>query len=149
MKIRTSLLRKAPKILKLWACLGVLPLLFAAPASAQSLVGVWSSQTHTPEGINSADFLGFNANGTVQHRSVWTDPTGRGSGQSLCQDVYQFNGQMVAMRWGGCQACGAGGCYSDTNVLLMQQRLWGGPFMVRFLNAYAAEIGGSVYHRQQ
>ncbi len=149
MKIRTSLLRNAPNVSKLWACFGVLSLLFFSPASAQSLAGVWSGQTHTPEGINGVDFLGFNANGTVQHQGVWTDPTGQGSGQFRCQGVYQFNGQRVAMRWGACEMCGAGGCYSNTNVLLMQQRLWSGPFMVRFLNAYAAEIGGSVWHRQQ
>ncbi len=40
MKIPTSPLREAPKIRKLWACFGVLSLLFIAPASAQSLAGI-------------------------------------------------------------------------------------------------------------
>ncbi len=143
MKIRTGLLCEAPKVRKLWACFGVLPLLFFTPASAQSLAGVWSSSNVSPYGARTVQFFRFNSNGAVQLEMGASNSQGGGSVIVRCQGAYQFNGQTVAMRWSACQSCGGlAGC-TPTNMVP------GGPFYVRFMDNYTVDIGGEVYHRQQ
>ncbi len=147
MKIHTSPLRGAPKVRKLWACFGVLSLLFITPASAQSLVGTWSTTSQT-DAVSGYMFLRFNSNGVVQGEMGVADLQQRGgSGTTRCSGAYQFNGQMLAMRWSACQACGAAGCYpvSTSNAT----SVFGGPFSVRFMNNSTVDIGGQVYNRQQ
>ena len=143
MKIHTSLLRKAPKVRKLWACFGVLPLLFLTPASAQSLVGVWSGTYTNPDGLRGFTFLRFNADGSMQKQIGWSDPRGQGSGTARCQGTYQFNGQMAAIQLTACRMCSASGCESR------QGYFPGPPANVTFIDDYTINIGGDVYHRQQ
>ena len=147
MKIHTSLLRKVPKVRKLWACFGVLSLLFFTPASAQSLVGVWSTTFRVGYTGNGVSFIRFSPNGAVQLEMASADSQGGASAMRRCQGTYQFNGQMVAMQWASCQDCNGFGCYfSNTSMVSTWLR---GPFYVRYIDSQTVDIGNQVYHRQQ
>ena len=91
-------------------------------------------------------FMRFNSNGAIQIEMAVAGGGG-GSGSERCQGAYQFNGQMLAVRWSACQSCGAARCYPNGNSLIA--RVYRSPYAGRFIDDYTVNIGGEVYHRQQ